>query len=92
MQHDQAAGLQNDKIQPGGEQKWPLYLKIAKAIKSFSSELHGIYGWNSVWSISGTLVFFQNYQHKKTVAELGHSDLLPVYKLCLPKSQYLIKC
>ena len=37
MQHDQAAGLQNDKIQPGGEQKWPLYLKIAKAIKSFSS-------------------------------------------------------
>ena len=34
MQHDKAAGLQNDKFQAGRESIWPLLLKIAKPLKS----------------------------------------------------------
>ena len=34
MQHDEAAGLQNDKIQAGRNQIWPLLLKIANPLKS----------------------------------------------------------
>ena len=34
MQHDMAAGLQNDKIHAGRESIWPLLVKIAKSLKS----------------------------------------------------------
>ena len=34
LQHDKAAGLQNNKIQAGRESIWPLLLKIAKPLKS----------------------------------------------------------
>ena len=34
MQHEKAAGLQNDKIQAGWESIWQLLLKIAKQLKS----------------------------------------------------------
>ena len=39
------------------DSRWPLLLKIAKLIKlSCSPEGLGIFGWNFVWSISGTLM------------------------------------
>ena len=45
MQHDKAAGRQNDKIQAGGESIWPLLLKIAKPLKStFLPEPLNIFG------------------------------------------------
>ena len=44
MQHDKAAGLQNDRIQAGWESIWPLLLKIAKPLKStFPNEPLQIY-------------------------------------------------
>ena len=45
MQHDQAAGFQNDEIQHGQESKikWPLLLKIAKPIKSTLIQHHMVY-------------------------------------------------
>ena len=45
MQHDKAAGLQNNKIQVGRESIWPLLLKIAKPLKStFPPEPLNIFG------------------------------------------------
>ena len=45
MQHDKAAGLQNDKIKAGQESVWPLLLKIAKPLKStFPPEPVDIFG------------------------------------------------
>ena len=45
MQHDKAAGLQNDKIQAGWDSKMAAVGKIAKPLKSnFSSEPLDIFG------------------------------------------------
>ena len=81
MQHDKAAGLQQKiKFRLLGNQIWPLLQKIAKPLKSVFLLNHLIYLASFVWSISCTLIF-QNYQNKKkSIAELGHNDLLPVYE------------
>ena len=53
--------------------------KIAKTTKSTSSsEPLGIIGYKFVWIISGTLVL-KNVK-KKSTSELGHSDIISVYK------------
>ena len=45
MQHDKAAGLQNDQIPAGWESRWLLLLKIAKPLKSnFLPEPLNIFG------------------------------------------------
>ena len=45
MQHDKAAGLQNDLIQAGRESIWPGIAKIAKPLKSnFPPEPLNIFG------------------------------------------------
>ena len=60
--------------------RWPPLLKIAKTTKPTSSaEPIGIIGYKVVWNISGTLVF-KIVKIKKSIAELGHSDILSVYK------------
>ena len=49
MQHDKAAGLQNDKIQASRESMWPLLLKIAKLLKStFRPKSLNIFGLHFV--------------------------------------------
>ena len=49
MKHDQTAGLQTDKIQPGQESKMATNLKNSKTIKIIlSPEWHGIFYWNFV--------------------------------------------
>ena len=70
MRHNQTAGLQTGKIQPGQESpKLPQILKIAKLLKSiFSPEWPGIFGWNFVWSICGILVSVIS-KWKKSVAK-----------------------
>ena len=61
--------------------KWPPLLKIAKTTNSTSSpEPLGIIVYKFVWNISGTLVFKIVKIKKKITAELGHSDLLSIYK------------
>ena len=42
----------------------------------------GIIGYTFAWNINGTLVFkiVKNTKKKKKTAEIGHSDLLSVYK------------
>ena len=61
--------------------RWPPLLKIAKTTKSTSStEIFGIIGYKCVWNKSGTLVFKIVKKKKKSTAELGHRDLLSVYK------------
>ena len=53
--------------------------KNSKPIKlTLSQELIYIFGQCFIWSIAGTLVF-KIINIKKCVAELGHSDVLPVY-------------
>ena len=53
---------------------------LKKTTKSTSSpEPLGIIGYKLVWNISGTLVF-KIVNIKKSTAELGHSDLLSIYK------------
>ena len=55
-------------------------IKIARPTKSTSSpEPLGIIGYKFVWNINGTLVF-KIEKIKKSTTELGHSDLLSVYK------------
>ena len=44
LQHYKAAGLQNDKIQAGRDQTWPLLLKIAKPQNSTFLYNH-LYSW-----------------------------------------------
>ena len=59
--------------------RWLLLLKIAKTKSTSSPEPLGIIGYKFVWYISGTLVF-KIIKIKKSTAELGHSDLLSIYK------------
>ena len=49
MQHDQTAGLQTVKIQPGRESKMEADTKHCKTIKiNFSPEWFGIFGCNFI--------------------------------------------
>ena len=49
MQHDEAAGLQNDKILPGRESKMAAAVENSLTTKiNFSPEPLDIFGWNSV--------------------------------------------
>ena len=56
--------------------RWPRLLKIAKITKSTSSPVPiGIIGYKFTWNLG-----IQNCKSKKITAELGHRDLLSVYK------------
>ena len=81
MQHHQSAGLYSGKIQSGWESKTAADTKkIARPLKStFSPEWLGMFGWNFVWCIIGTLGFIVIKMRKKSIAELGHSDRLKNY-------------
>ena len=67
----------------------PPMLKVATPIKStFSPDWLGIFGCNCVSSINGTLLLRIIKMKKSFVAELGHSDLLPVYEYNFAEMQY----
>ena len=69
MQHDQTAGLQTCKSQPGRESKMAANTKNSKTIKiNFFSRMAWYYGWNFVCSITGTLVFM-NINMKKNLKQ-----------------------
>ena len=82
MQHDQTAGLQTCKCQPGQESKMASSTKISKTIKinlfSQMAWLLSIFGRNFGCSSSGTLVFI-DIKIKKSVAKSGHNDHLKIY-------------
>ena len=78
---DQTPGFQNYKFGSGQESKIATITKKSKNIKStFSPEPFDIIGYKFAWNISGTLVFKIVKIKKKSTPELGHSDLLSVYK------------
>ena len=58
MQHEYTEGFRIIKFGLIENPRSLPMIKIAKPIKStFSPEWLGIFGWNFIWSISGTLVF-----------------------------------
>ena len=83
MQDYQTAGPQNDKIQPGQESKMAMVTKNRETIKSFFFlQNHLVYLAEILYdtSLGSWDLVFQNYQsEKKSLAELGHRDLLSVY-------------
>ena len=69
MQHDQPAGHQIDKIQPGQESKLASDSKNSKTNKpTLNPE------WLGVCSSSGTLMFRNIKTKEKYIEELGHND------------------
>ena len=62
---------------------WKFTLTLKKfmstlAFKSISPKWLSVFGWNFVWSLSGTLVL-TDIKMKKNYTELGHSDHLKIY-------------
>ena len=81
MQHDQTQRLQNDKIQGGRESRMAANAKNSKNNKIIFFSRMACYIWlifcmNHKWDLA-----LENYQNKKKyIADLGHSDLLPVHE------------
>ena len=67
LQHGKAAGLQNDKFNLVGNQKWPLLLKIAKPLKSIFFSRTTWYIWLKFCIEHSLEVEFQNYQNEKNL-------------------------
>ena len=83
MQHDKAVGLQKAEIEHGGESEIAALVKNSKTIKIDFFCRTTWYIWLKFCIQHWWDLDFQNYRNKKvSVAELGHSDLLPVYKSC----------
>ena len=75
VQHDQTAGLQTSKSQPGREFKMAIDTKNSKTIKiNFFSRI----AW-CMAEITGTLIFSDIERKKKSVVELGLIDSLEIH-------------
>ena len=86
MQHDQTAGLHNDRIQPGRDSKMATITKNREINKIIFFPRTTWYNWLKFCMEHYWDVGLQNYQTvEKSVAELGHSGLLPVYKSSFAK-------
>ena len=80
MKHDQTPGFQNFRIRSGQESEMAAITKNRKnnMINFFSRTIS--YNWLEICFEREWNLGIQNCKIKKKTAELGHSDLLSVYK------------
>ena len=89
MKPDQTAGLLNDKIQLGQKFKMAAITKITKTNKiNFYLQNHLVYLAEILYGALVRLWFSELLKWKKSVAEIGHSDLLPIVRLSFQNCQY----
>ena len=93
MKPDLTAGLQNDKIQLGQKFKMAAITKITKTNKiNFYLQNLSVYLAEILYGALVRLWFSEFLKWRKSVAEIGHSDLLPIVRLNLQNCHYSKKC